>query len=315
MLAVTVVDGSLVWREHADPGPPGAAQLLVSVEAAGINNADLIQRAGLYPAPPGVPRDIPGLELAGTVVACGPDVTRFAPGERVMALVGGGAQAELALVEEAHTMAVPRRIGWDESGGFPEAYCTAFDALFTQSALQMGEKVLVTGAAGGVGTAAVQLAAVAGAHVVASVRNAALCDSVRALGAAHAEDHERAVEHGPFDVVLELVGGPGTAGSLQALAVGGRMAVIGVGGGGRVEIDLLALMGRRATVRGSTLRARSHAEKEQVVSVTEHQVVPLLGAGRVRVPLVATFEMANAEEAYARFAEGGKLGKLVLVRG
>ena len=232
-----------------------------------------------------------------------------------MALVGGGAQAELAVVEEAHTMAVPRRVGSDEAGGFPEAYCTAFDALHLQCGLALGERVLVTGAAGGVGTAAVQLAAAAGAYVVASVRHPDFHDAVRAFGARHADDPERAVGHGPFDVVLELVGGPSFAASLNALGTGGRMAVIGVGGGGRVEIDLLALMGRRASVRGSTLRARSHAEKELVVKATEAQVVPLLGSGTVRVVLAATYPMAQADEAYARFSEGAKLGKLVLVRG
>src|SRR5215469_292041 len=165
MQAVTIVDGALEWREHPDP-VPGAGQLLVEVQAAGLNNADLHQRAGFYPAPPDAPPDIPGLELAGSVVECGPGTMRFAEGDRVMALVGGGGQAELAVVKEAHAMAVPRRLGWDEAGGFPEAYCTAFDALITQCEMRVGERVLVTGAAGGVGTAAVQLAAAAGAHVI-----------------------------------------------------------------------------------------------------------------------------------------------------
>ncbi len=313
MRAVTVADGALHWAEHPAP-VPGAGQLLVEVEAAGVNAADLLQRLGFYPAPPGVPPDIPGLELAGTVVACGPGAMRFADGDRVMALVGGGAQAELTIVEEAHAMAVPPGIAWEEAGGFPEAYATAFDALVTQCGLAVGDRVLVTGAAGGVGTAAVQLAAAAGARVTASVRNTALLDAVRALCAAQALEPGQAVEHGPFDVVLELVGGAGFADSLRALETGGRMAVIGVGAGGRAEIDLLALMQRRARIHGSTLRARSHAEKELVVRATEARVVPLLAAGRVRVPLVATFPMDGAEAAYARFGEGGKLGKVVLTR-
>jgi NADPH:quinone reductase-like Zn-dependent oxidoreductase len=284
------------------------------VHAAGVNAADLIQRLGFYPAPPGVPPDIPGLELAGEVLSCGAGTERFAPGDRVMALVGGGAQADMAVVDESHTMALPSGISWEEGGGFPEAFATAHDALVSQCALRVGERVLVTGAAGGVGTAAVQLAAAAGARVSASVRNPVLHDAVRALGAMTADEPATAVHHGPFDVVLELVGGDGFPESLEALATGGRMAVIGVGAGGRSEIDLLALMQRRARIHGSTLRARSAADKELVVRALESQVVPLLAAGRVRVPLVATFPMAEAEEAYARFAEGGKLGKVVLTR-
>lgn len=313
MRAVTVDAGALVWAEHPDPAP-GPGQVLVAVEAAGVNAADLLQRQGFYPPPADAPADIPGLELAGRVVARGPGATRFAEGDRVMALVGGGAQAELAVVPEAHAMAVPPRTSFEEAGGFPEAYATAFDALVTQCDLQVGERVLVTGAAGGVGTAAVQLAAAAGARVTASVRDPAMHDAVRALGAHVADEPAAALGHGPFDVVLELVCGPGFAASLEALAVGGRMAVIGVGAGAQAEVNLLALMQRRARVHGSTLRARSHAEKALVVRATEVQAVPLLAAERVRVPLLARFPMAEAEAAYARFAEGGKLGKIVLTR-
>lgn len=311
MHAATVVDGALRWAEHDDP-VPGPGQLLVGVRAAGVNAADLLQRSGFYPAPPGVPPDIPGLELAGEVVGRGPGVARFDVGARVMALVGGGAQAELAVVDEAHTLAVPPGISWEEAGGFVEAYATAHDALVTQCGLRVGDRVLVTGAAGGVGTAGVQLAAAAGAQVTASVRRAALHDAVRALGAAVAAEPAAALGHGPFDIVLELVGGSSFTDSLGALATAGRMAVIGVGAGGRSEIDLLALMQRRARVHGSTLRARSHAEKEQVLRAVESNVVPLLASGRVRVPLLGSFPMASAEEAYARFSEGGKLGKIVL---
>jgi len=161
----------------------------------------------------------------------------------------------------------------------------------------------------------VQLAAATGAQVTASVRRSELRDAVRALGAQHAIDPAQNPVRGPFDVVLELIGGESFAASMQALAVGGRVAVIGVGGGGRAELDLFGLMGKRARVHGSTLRARSHAEKELVVRATEAKVVPLLAAGRVRVPVSSTFRLDEAQEAYERFREGGKLGKLVLVRG
>jgi NADPH:quinone reductase-like Zn-dependent oxidoreductase len=311
--AATVVSGELQWKEHPDP-VPGVGDLLVEVKAAGVNAADLLQRLGLYPPPPGLPADIPGLELAGVVVAVGRGTSRFAIGDRVMSLVGGAAQAELAVVPERHAMAVPDGVAWVEAGGFPEAFATAHDALVTQCQLSLGERVLVTGAAGGVGIAAVQLAAVAGADVVASVRRPELRDAVMAYGARHADDPAAAVARGPFDVVLELVSGPGLSDSIAALGTGGRLSIIGVGAGARTELDALALMARRASVRGSTLRSRSHAEKELVSQTLERRVVPLLATGRVRVPVAETVPLEEAGAAYARFEAGGKLGKIVLRR-
>jgi len=309
-----MVGGKLALAEHPDPRP-GRGQLLVRVRAAGVNNADLLQVAGGYPAPPDCPPDIPGLELAGEVLETGGSVTRFHPGDRVMALVGGGAQAELALVDERATLPVPPTVSWEEAGAFPEAFTTAHDALFTQCRLASGERALVHGAAGGVGTAAVQLAAVAGARVTATVRHPQLHDSVAALGATRVVAPDAFVEHGPYDVVVELVGGPNLAADLEALAVAGRIAVIGVGAGGRAELDLLALMARRARISGSTLRARPPEDKATAVRHVEAQVLPLLEAGRVRVPLTATFALRDASAAYQRFAAGAKLGKIVLVAG
>jgi NADPH:quinone reductase-like Zn-dependent oxidoreductase len=308
---VTIVDGNLRWLEHPDP-KPGDHELVVSVRAAGINNADLMQRLGLYPAPAGSPPDIPGMELAGEVVAAGRLTTRFAPGDRVMAVVGGGAQAELALVDERTAMPVPRDLSWVEAGGFPEAFTTAYDALFTQCGLAVGERVLVTGAAGGVGSAGVQLAAATGARCVASVRHAALRDAVATLGARAAAPDE-ALGLGPFDVVLELVGAASLSGVIAAMALTGRISVIGVGGGARAEVDLLALMQRRLSISASTLRARTLVDKSVVAAAVEHHVLPLLEARRVRVLMEATFPMDGAAEAYERFAQGGKLGKIVLV--
>jgi NADPH:quinone reductase len=311
--AVTIVDGDLRFQEHPDP-EPGDTELLVAVRAAGINNADLLQRRGFYPAPPGAPPDIPGMELAGEVVDTGRQTTRFSTGDRVMAVVGGGAQAEMAVVDERCAMAVPAGAPWPEAGAFPEAFSTAYDALFTQCGLAVGERVLVTGAAGGVGTAGVQLAAATGARCVASVRHAHLRDSVAALGATAAAPDE-ALDLGPFDVVLELVGATSLAGVLGAMAISGRIAVIGVGGGAQAEVDLLAVMQRRLHISGSTLRARSLVEKAVVASQVERHVVPLFEARHVRVPIEATVPMERADEAYARFGQGGKLGKIVLVPG
>jgi NADPH:quinone reductase len=204
---------------------------------------------------------------------------------------------------------------WPEAGGFPETFSTAHDALFTQCGLSTGERVLITGAAGGVGTAGVQLAASTGAQPVASVRHPELRDAVAALGAVASVDPDKAVGLGPFDVAMELVGGSSFAQVLGALTTGGRMAVIGVGAGTRCEIDLLQLMHRRARISGSTLRVRSRVEKALVASRVETHVLPLAVAGRVRVPLAATFPMERAPDAYARFLEPGKLGKIVLTTG
>jgi NADPH:quinone reductase len=308
---VTIVEGELQWAEHPDP-VAGDTELVVAVRGAGVNAADLMQRQGFYPAPPGVPPDIPGLEMAGEVIAVGPRTSKFAVGDRVMGVVGGGAQAEMAVIDERCALAVPPDLSWEEAGGFPEAFSTAHDALFTQCGLSMGERVLVTAAAGGVGTAGVQLATVAGATTVASVRSPALRPGVAALGAM-AADPDEALGLGPFDVVLELVGGSSLPGVIGALALRGRIAVIGVGGGARVEIDLLALMQRRARISSSTLRARSLLDKAAVAQAVDAHVLPPLIDRRLRVPVEATFPMDRAAEAYERFGAGGKLGKIVLL--
>lgn len=311
MRAVVVDDGRLRWAERDDP-VPGDTELLVAVRAAGVNNADLLQRQGLYPAPPGWPPDIPGMELAGEVVATGGAVRRFAPGDHVMGVVGGGAQAELALIDEDHVLRVPAGVNWAVAGGFPEVFETAHDAVFTRGRLAMGERLLVTGASGGVGTAAVQLGAAAGARVVASARDPARHDELRALGAHEPVTPDQIGTLGPYDVVLELVGGASLSDALGALALEGRVVVIGVGGGGRIELDLLALMGRRASISGATLRARDRTAKAEVARAVSHQVLPLLEAGTVTVPVHGTYPMAEAEAAYEAFAGGGKLGKIVL---
>jgi NADPH:quinone reductase-like Zn-dependent oxidoreductase len=302
----------LQWDEHDDP-VPGDTELLVAVKAAGINSADLVQRVGLYPAPPGWPSDIPGMEMAGEVVAAGREVTLFAPGDGVMALVGGGAQAELAFVDEMHALAVPDGLDWPEAGGFCEAFATAYDALFTQAGLHMGERVLVSGAAGGVGTAGVQLAAAAGARVTATVRNPDHHDAVRELGADVVIEPGQEGDHGPYDVVLELVGQASLNAVLPYMAPWSRIVVIGVGSGGKVEIELMQLMMQRISIAGSTLRSRTRQEKADVVTAMRTHVIPLLVAGRLRVPVADTFPLAEANAAYDRFAAGGKLGKVVLV--
>jgi NADPH2:quinone reductase len=310
MRAVTFRDGALSVEDHDDPRP-GHGQMLVAVRGAGINGADILQRKGGYPAPKGEPQDIPGLELAGEVVGLGPGVQRFSEGDRVMAILGGGGQAELAALHERAAMPVPDGLDWPEAGGAPEVLTTAHDAVFTQGGLRPGEHLLVHGAAGGVGSAAVQLGRAAGATVTATVRTEELRPKVQELGAT-AIDPEGFEEHGPFDVVLELVGAPNLPGNLSALATGGRIVVIGVGAGFKAEVNLLALMGKRATLRASTLRARPLEEKALAMRAVEREVLPLVESGAVRIPVESAYPLEEAEAAYDRFTGGGKFGKVVL---
>lgn len=310
MRAATVVDGRIEVREHPDP-VPGHGQLLVRVRAAGLNGADMIQVRGGYPAPPGSPPDIPGLELAGEVETTGPGVTRFGEGDRVMAVVRGGGQAELALVHEREAMPIPDGLSWEQAGGLPEVFTTAHDALFTQAGLGMGERLLVNGAAGGVGTAGVQLGIAAGATVVASVRNPDLRAAVGRLGA-QVVDPADGADAGPFDVILELVGAPNLDPDLKALNTGGRITVIGTGAGAKGEIHLGVLMAKRARIHGSTLRARPLEGKAAAARLVEAHVLPLFTSGHLRVPVEGAFPLAEAGAAYERFAGGSKFGKIVI---
>jgi NADPH:quinone reductase len=311
--AVTIQDGELAVEERPDP-EPSRGEILVRVKAAGLNGADMLQLRGAYPAPPGSPPDIPGLELAGEVAALGPGAERFEVGDRVMAVVGGGGQAELALVHERTALRVPDDVSWPEAGGFPEVFTTAHDALFTQCHLGAGEHLLVHGAAGGVGVAGVQLGVLTGARVTATVRNEALRADVAALGdGITVVAPEDFTKNAPFDVVLELVGAPNLAGNLDALAIGGRISVIGVGGGAVGELNLLTLMGKRARIHGSTLRPRPLEQKADAAQRVARHVLPALAGGTVRVPVAASYPMADARDAYDHFAAGGKFGKIVLV--
>jgi NADPH:quinone reductase len=310
MRAATIREQQIVVEEHPDP-LPGREEVLVRVRAAGLNGGDMMQRRGLYPAPPGSPQDIPGMELAGEIVELGPVSSRFPVGERVMAIVGGGGQAQLAVVHERQLMPVPTGSSWVEAGGLPEVFTTAHDAIFTQGELRIGERLLVHGGAGGVGTAAIQLARAAGARVTATVRNEQLREQVAELGA-EVIAPEGFVEHGPFDVILELVGAPNFTENLMALSTGGRIAVIGVAAGAKTELNLLALMGKRARVHGSTLRARPLEEKAITARLLEREVLPLFTAGLLRVPIAKVFALDQAADAYEYFAAGGKLGKVVL---
>jgi len=232
----------------------------------------------------------------------------------VMAVVGGGAQAELVVVHERAAMPVPDGVTWEAAGGFPEVWTTAHDALFTQCGLEMGEHLLVHGAAGGVGTAAVQLGVAAGARVTATVRNRDHHEAVAQLGAT-VIDPAGFEGSGPYDVILELVGAMNLAGNLQSLATGGRISIIGLGAGATTEINLFMLMAKRARIHGSTLRTRPLEAKADAARRVEAHVLPALAAGRLVVPIAASFPLSDAPAAYERFAAGGKFGKVVLTVG
>jgi putative PIG3 family NAD(P)H quinone oxidoreductase len=311
MRAATIRDQEIVIEEHPDP-VPGKGDVLVRIHAAGLNGADIHQRRGLYPAPPGWPQDIPGMELAGEVAALGEGAERFAEGDRVMAIIGGGAQGELAVAHERLFMPVPSTLDWPAAGGLAEVFVTAHDALFTQGGLGPGDHLLVHGGAGGVGTAAIQLARATGARVTATVRREELRDAVSELGA-EVIAPEGFAEHGPFDLILELVGAGNLPENLASLATEGRIAVIGVGAGAKGELNMLALMGKRARVFGSTMRLRPLEDKALLARRLEQQVLPLFDSGELRVPIAATFPLEQAAAAYERFEAGGKLGKIVLV--
>jgi NADPH2:quinone reductase len=310
MRAATIREGRIEIAEHPDPEPQDG-QLLVRVHAAGLNGADILQVAGHYPPPPGAPVDIPGLELAGEVVSCGRRAERFEPGDRVMGIVAGGGQAELAVIHERTAMPVPEELDWTAAGGVPEVFTTAHDALFTQAGLAVGERLLVHGAAGGVGMAAVQLGVMAGARVTATVRDEVARERVGALGV-QAIEPQGFSDYGPFDVILELVGAVNLADNLEALATGGRIVVIGVGAGAVSDIDLRMLMHKRAMLRGSTLRPRPIEEKAMTARLMEKMVLPGFASGDLSVPVAASYPLEDAPAAYDRFKAGSKLGKIVL---
>ncbi|HYS31829.1 MAG TPA: zinc-binding dehydrogenase [Streptosporangiaceae bacterium] len=300
--------------ERPDP-VPAAHEIVVATRFAGVNWADVAQRQGNYPAPPGSPQDIPGLEVAGTVVAAGDAVRAWQAGDRVFGVVGGGGLADRVAVHERHVAAIPDGLADDAAAAVPEAYITAHDAVFSQCGLRLGEVLLVTGANGAVGSAGVRLGLAAGARVVAVARSA---ESARALAAEGAvvvppdQAAERCRSLGGADVVLELLGAPYLDQDFAALAVKGRIVVVGTGAGADAAVSLRALMGKRASLRGTMLRARPLEEKAAAVQAFARSVVPLLAAGRALPVIDRVFPAAQAAAAFDYLAEPGKTGKILL---
>lgn len=301
-------------QERPDPEPQDE-HVVVAVTFAGLNPADLIQRAGAYPAPAGSPADIPGLEVSGRVHRCGRAVRDWRPGDRVFGLVGGGGLATHVAVHERHVCAIPANLDDRNAAAVPEAFITAHDALIVQAALRPGETVLVHGAAGGVGTAACQLGLALGARVLACVRAPEAAAHLAELGAEVVEEAsfpETVRRLGPVDVVVELVGAPHTAGNFEVLAPKGRIIVVGTSAGAEVSISLATLMGKRATLRGTVLRARPLEEKAAVVGSFAREVVPQLAADRLRPVIDSVFALDEVDAAFARLEGRGKRGKVLL---
>jgi NADPH2:quinone reductase len=308
----------IVVEERPEP-VAGPGEILVEVRVGGLNPADIAQRQGSYPPPPGVSEDIPGMEVSGTVRALGEGADRFRVGDRVFGLVGGGGLADLVVVPEAHVAPIPANLDEVQAAAIPEAFLTAHDALVTQGGLVAGETVLVQGASGGVGSAAVQIARILGARAIGSVRSDEAEALVRSLGAEVVRsdgyvEAVRALTDGVgVDLVVEMVGGPNVVADLDAIRVGGRIVVVGTGAGAEIErFPLGKLMGRRATIRGTVLRARPHDQKAAVIAGFERDVLPAIASGEVRAVVDEVFDVERAREAYARLEGSGKRGKILL---
>jgi NADPH2:quinone reductase len=303
--------------DRPDPQPTGN-DVVVRVRYAGLNPADAQQRIGVYPAPPGSPADIPGLEVSGVVESCGEAVTTWAPGDRVFGLVGGGGLAERVLVNERHLARIPDSMSDEDAAAVPEAYMTAHDAVRTQADLKMGETLLVHGAAGGVGSAAVQIGLAAGARVIGVVRSETAHQAVKDLGAEAVYDADFAQQVLDLtagrgaDVILELVGAPHFPGNLDAIAARGRIIVVGVGAGSEVQLPLLRLMQKRIRMQGTVLRARPIEQKADVVRAFEREVLPALAAGIVKPVLERTYPAADVAAAFDHLEGSGKVGKVLL---
>lgn len=309
----------LRWEEVPEP-VAGPGEVVLAVAATAVNRADLLQVRGLYPPPPGA-SPILGLEAAGTVVSAGPDVVAWTPGDRAMVLLAGGGYAERVAVDARHLLPIPSSLGPTEAGAVPEVFLTAWLNLFHLAGLQSGERVLIHGGSGGVGTAAIQLARHGGAEVWTTAGGPDRCARCLALGAHRALDHRDSTRDfaaelqaaGGAHVILDVMGAKLLDRNLRALAPGGRLVVIGLQGGRKAELDLGRLLTARLTVLGSTLRGRSADDKARLVAHFRDEVWPLLDRGLVRPVIDTVLPLAQAEEAHRLMAAGAHFGKIVLI--
>jgi putative PIG3 family NAD(P)H quinone oxidoreductase len=321
-VVITRPGGPEVLELRELPVPkPSRNDVRVRVRATAVNRADVAQRIGAYPAPPGWPADVPGLEYAGEVEAIGRDVTEHAVGDRVFGLVGGGAYADFVVAHERTVVPMPTGFAFVEAAAVPEAFITAYDAMVTQAGLRAGEHVLVHAVGSGVGTAAVQLAGAIGARSIGTARTPDKLERARALGldeglvpakGAFAESVRTLTDGRGVDVVLELVGGAYVAEDLACLAPCGRLVVVGLMAGSRVDLDLATLLKKRIVARGTVLRSRPLEERIGVAQAFARHVVPLLAEGRVRPVVDRVMTLSQAADAHALLASNEGFGKVVL---
>jgi putative PIG3 family NAD(P)H quinone oxidoreductase len=300
---------------------PGRGEIRVRVAAAGVNRADLLQRRGLYPPPPGWPAEVPGLEYAGEVEAVGEAVELWKAGDRVMGLVGGGGYAEYVVVQEREALAIPPLLSFEEAAAVPEVFITAHDALFSQMRLELGERLLIHAVGSGVGTAALQLAKAAGATVIGTSRAEWKLERATDYGLdvlINTSEHrfpemvKQATAGAGVHVVLDLVGGPYLAGNVESLAEKGRMIVVGLTAGRTAEVDLGAVLRKRLCIVGTSLRFRPLEEKIEAVRAFDRDVGSLLATGQVRPVIDRVFEFEEAVEAHSYMEADENFGKLVI---
>lgn len=321
-IAITTPGGPEVLVPVTIPVPvPKAGEILVRVKAAGVNRPDVLQRQGGYPPPPGAP-DTPGLEIAGEVVALGEGVKRYEAGDRICALVPGGGYAEYAVVHEDNALPVPPGLSFTEAAAIPETFFTVWTNVFDRGRLKEGETLLVHGGSSGIGTTAIMLGKAFGAVVVVTAGSEDKCQACRDLGADLAINYrdqdfvavlaEKGIRP---DVILDMVGGDYIAKNLKAVAMHGRIVMIAFQKGSRVEVDWMPLMLKRLTFTGSTLRARSVAEKADIARALERHVWPLFGAEQLKPIIFRTYPLTQAAAAHALMESSEHIGKIVLVNG
>lgn len=308
----------LAIQEVATPEPVGD-QVRVRVHASGLNRADLAQRMGHYPAPVGSPADIPGMEFAGEVEAIGPAVQRWQPGQRVMGIVGGGAQAEFLITHEGLLVEIPANLDYVQAAAIPEVFMTAHDALFTQGGLQMGERVLIHAAGSGVGTAAIQLAHAVGATVFGTSRTPSKLEQAKPLGLDvglsdknFADEIRRITNNEGVHMVLDFVGAAYMEQNLDALSPWGRLVFLATLGGAQASVNLGKVMAKRIQIRGCTLRSRTLEEKLTVTRRFATQVLPLFAKGQIQPIVERVYPLDEIAVAHTAMAENKNFGKLIL---
>jgi NADPH:quinone reductase len=310
----------LVPETRAVPSP-GPNEILVKVAAAGVNRPDVAQRSGAYPPPPGA-SDLPGLEIAGEVVAVGTGATRHKPGDKVMSLVAGGGYAQYCIAQDAQAMAVPPSLSMQEAGAIPETLMTVWHNVFERGALKPGETLLIHGGSSGIGTMAIQLAKAFGSKVIVTVGSKEKADACLKLGADHAINYKTedfvaaakaATSGAGVNLILDMVGGDYIERNYDASAVDGRIVQIATLGGAKATVNFAKLMVKRLHHTGSTLRPRSNADKAEMVAAIEAKVMPLLRDGRVKPLIDSTFPLEKAADAHRRMETSEHIGKIVLV--